>query len=178
MSAGKRTVANCLGRFTGLPVCSLDGIRLSHYQRLGPIYARGQEIERQRGLAALLEYSRPHWPSILQSILAENRGAIFDFGAEDSVAEGAALEELKTVLSGYPNIFMLMPSLDKQQCMQAIFSKFDLSVELIEINRKILDSGANTEIARHMIVREGMTVEQVARRVLDLAVGFEPHLCP
>ncbi len=111
VGVGKTTIGRLLSARLNLPQVSSDGLRRRYYSEVG--YSREEEnrIAKISGDEGVLDYWKKFDGHAIKRLLEEYSEAVIDFGAGQTVFEDEAdLAMVESLLSPFPNRFLLMPS--------------------------------------------------------------------
>jgi hypothetical protein len=174
MSAGKSTVATHIARMINIPNVPMDRVRWYYY------FKDGFSLERELSCSSFAEtliYWKPFEVKAVRRIIAEFPDSIIDFGAGHSYfTDPDQFSEVQSLLSPFPNIFLLMPSIDKELsieiCNKRLSEKKKMALDQNEIdaNRNFIMHESNYRLAKHIVYTAERTPEDVAKEIIGLLV--------
>ena len=174
MATGKSTAASKLAQLTKIPNVPMDRVRWYYY------FKDGFSLERESELSSFqekLNYWKPFEVKAVRRILKEFPHAIIDFGAGHSYYPNEGqFEEVALLLQPLPNIFLLLPSVDKKKslaiCNQRLAEvrQRPLEAQEIESNRDFIQHESNYRLAKHIVYSEGKTPQEVAEEINGICV--------
>lgn len=172
MAAGKSSVAQELGVLTKIPRRPMDRLRWYYYFKNG--FSLEAELEMEN-FTQVTEYWKPFELKAVTSIIEEFPDSIIDFGAGHSYyPDEAMLTTAENILSDFPNIFLLLPSDDKEESLQICNERLknrkkeELSEEEKLANKNFVFHKSNETLAKHTIYSKGKTPLDVAEEIQSL----------
>jgi shikimate kinase len=171
VSAGKSTQGRLLSAALARPQVSLDEERWRYYREIGYDDELAREIRQRGGFLALVMYWGQFDPYSVERLLAEHHDCVFDFGA--GIYESREnLERVRRALAPYPNVFLLLPSPDREESLRILGERdqappADLN---FDFNRHFLQHPSYYELARHTIYTAGRTPEETRDEIMGLLV--------
>ncbi|MBS1983841.1 MAG: hypothetical protein JST16_06690 [Bdellovibrionales bacterium] len=161
-----------MAKITGVPNVPMDKVRWYYY------FKDGYSLETERALpsfTATLAYWKPFEVKAIRRILTEFPQAILDFGAGHSYfTDSDQFDEVKSLLEPLPNVFLLLPSANKEQslaiCNQRLEARKGQALDITEIdaNRNFIFHESNYKLAKHIVYTQHQTAEQVAEEIARL----------
>lgn len=152
--AGKSTVADELCKITGMHRLCLDYI--AHQDRKSGFIKQFKNSE---------EYNLYMLASQLKRAQELGIPGIVDFGAGHSVYDDKIIfEHVKSILSNFKNIVLLLPSEDLEESLQILSKR---STGDYSPNRKFITSTCNEELATIIIYENGRTPNQIAQDIIN-----------
>lgn len=170
MATGKSNVANILANKIAIPRIPMDRVRWYYYLK------DGFNIETEKALPSFRErmaYWKPFEVKAVHRIINEFAESIIDFGAGHSYyTDELQFIEVQEVLRPLPNVFLLLPSPDKERSLEICNKRLEekngcpLDKTEIEANRDFIFHSSNYRLAKHIIYSENKTPEDVATEVI------------
>lgn len=175
MATGKSTVAQALAKELGLRQVPMDKVRFYYY------FKKGFSLEKQNSISEfseVIKYWKPYEVDAVREIIKDFPDAVIDFGAGHSYYQDEnQFKEVESVLSPLPNVFLILPCLDKENALSICNQRLKerkggkaLSVDEEESNRAFIYHPCNEQLAKHTITNEGKTPEQVAKEIGKLLI--------
>ncbi len=172
MAAGKSTVAKELAKLTGIRNVPMDRVRWYYYFKDG--FTLEEELS-QPSFKEVMEYWKPFEVKAVQRIISEFSDAIIDFGAGHSYfPDPNQFETVETILSPFPNIFLLLPTPDPARSLEICNERLKLRKNKpldeteITANRAFIEHESNRKLAKHILFTDGKSAETSAREILAL----------
>lgn len=166
MATGKSTIAEELSKIVNLPRVPMDKVRCYYY------FKHGYSLETERQLETFekkVQYWKPFELISVKEILKDFPNSIIDFGAGLSYyPKKEHLNEIKTFLKEYPNIFLLLPSIDKKESLEICNERLkirkgsELDKNDINANRDFIYHESNYEICKHIIYTKNREPSDIA----------------
>ena len=165
---GKSTQGNLLAERLGIPQLSLDKLRWAYYAEIGYDEGLARTIRETQGFPALMEYWTRFSAHSVERILADHHNCVIDFGAGAGVYEDAKdFKRLQQALAPYPNVVLIMPSLDPDESIQILTERqmslapaADLPVIGGIIEHQVKHHGYY-DLAKMVIYTKGKTPEEM-----------------
>ncbi len=178
IGAGKTTVGHILAEKLDLPLCSVDNVRWSYYEKVGYDKSLASKIAASdQGIGGVLRYSKPFEAQMVEMVLADYQHGIIDFGASNSVYDDEdLLIQVKNALAPYPNVILLLPSPDMDESVEILKNRLTRMLaeagrpftdELFELNRYFIQHPANRQLAKWVIYTKGKTPEDICDNILQ-----------
>lgn len=168
ISTGKSTISNLLSSKLGIKRCSLDQIREQYYREIGYDKHQAQRIKNMEGFWGLYRYWKPFEAYAVERILTSHKDCIFDFGGGHSVYEDSQLfNRVNNVLKPFCNVFLILPSLDKDESTKMLNSRIKDPQEK-EVNKHFIYDESNYKLAKKIILTNGKTQNQVADEICSM----------
>ncbi len=170
MGAGKSTVAALLAAELARPVCNVDALREKYYPMQGLTLADVKSIEREHGFRALYERMKPFEIHMVEQVLVDYAGSVFDFGAGNSVyTDPDHVGRIQRLLDHLPNVFLLLPCADLTDAMLSLnrTSGDHLDLERLELNRHFLTSPSNSLLAKHTLYTHNSSPNETCVKILS-----------
>ena len=172
MATGKSTIALELANLTKIRNVPMDRVRWYYY------FQDGFSLEKEVSLDsfhARLNYWKPFELKAVRKIINEFQDAIIDFGAGHSYyTEEKHFEEAKELLAPIANVFLLLPSDDKEESMKICNERLkiklerDLKHEEIDANRDFIYGKSNYELAKRVIYTKEKSPTTIAEEIKTL----------
>jgi len=172
MATGKSTVAREVARLTGVPQVPMDRVRWYYY------FKDGFSLEREAACESFAEkiaYWKPFEVSAVRRILAEFPDSVIDFGAGHSYfTDEAQFAEAQACLAPLRNVFLLLPSADKEEslaiCNERLRARVGrvLQATEIEANRDFIFHASNARLSKHILYTQDEAPCATAERVFSL----------
>lgn len=182
MSAGKSTIAQLLAGKLRIPRYEVDEHRLAYYREIGYDDAQAAQIfHSDEGMVGLMRYWKPFEAHTVERVLADQRGAVIDFGAGHTVYEDEALfERVSRALAPFPNVILLLPSPDLDESVRVVNDRFAallreevgaVDPELLRVNEHFVRHPSNHRLAKIVIYTNGKTPEETCAEILERIAG-------
>lgn len=152
----------------------MDRVRWYYY------FKNGFSLEKELSLPSFTEvmaYWKPFEVHAVENILVDFPDAIIDFGAGHSYfTEEAQMSAVKRILDPIANIFLLLPSEDKEESLRICNerlkdrAKRELEPSEIESNRDFVFHRSNYELAKKIVYTKEKTPEEVALEIQSLLI--------
>lgn len=172
MATGKSTIAKALGKLIPLEQVPLDRVRWYYYLRNGYSIKYDDSIN---DFHEKMKYWKPFEVKAVKSVLEEFPNSIIDFGAGHSYfIEASQFNEVSNCLAPYKNIFLLLPSEDKEESLKICNDRLkerlkrELDFTEIEANREFIFHQSNYNLAKHIIYTKDKTPEETAKEIYEL----------
>jgi shikimate kinase len=169
--AGKSTVGKLLAERLNLPQRSLDIVFDSYLDRIGydRKYAAGLK---KIGFYELTKYWKLFEPYGVEQIVVEPEAAVVDFGGGHSIYEDETLfARVKSALSPFPNVFLIMPSPDLKESIAILNERTGGYVSNgYDFHENFIKSCCNYELAKHTVYTKGKTPEETCEEIERLLV--------
>lgn len=170
MASGKSTVAGEIAKLIQVPRVPMDRLRWYYY------FSEGYSLEQDEACGSFTErmhYWKPFELSAVKRILAEFPNSVIDFGAGHSYYPDAAQFEIaKKLLSALPNVFLILPSEDKEEsiriCNERLKVRDGGDAKPDEVNRWFIEHPSNSLLSKHVIYNKDESPAKTARRIVDL----------
>ena len=180
LGAGKSTVGHLLAEKLNLPLCTVDNVRRTYYEEVGYDEALASKIAASdEGFQGVLQYSKPFEVQVVERVLADHHG-IIDFGASNSVYDDKTmLNRVKNVLAPYPNVILLLPSVDLDESGEILKNRLtrmlneagkEFSDELFELNEYFVKHPSNYYLAKLVIYTRDKIPEEICDEILQRLV--------
>lgn len=172
MATGKSSVGNEIAKATCIARIPMDRVRWYYYFRNG----FSQEIDSSLdSFMDRMAYGKPFEVEAVKNILIDFPDSIIDFGAGHShFPDEAQFQLVQNLLSTVQNIFLLLPSEDKETsiriCNERLINREgkDLDKEKLEANRWFIEHPSNFLLGKQVIYTENETPEETAGRIIRL----------
>lgn len=171
MGAGKSTIARLLAEQLDIELVNFDGLRAKYFPAMGLQHAQLSQIERKQGFSQLYRYLKPYELAMVEQVLQEHSGAVFDFGAGNAdFEEPEHIARLQVALQHYVNVFTLLPCADVRRAMLTLADNAGdhLDIERLEVNRKVFDSASMRSVSHHLVYTESKTPWQTTQDIVAL----------
>lgn len=166
VGAGKTTIGKLLSANLNRPQASLDEIRWEIYKEAGYDFELANKIMEKEGFLGIYKYWKPFEAYSVKRVLDLYPNHIHDFGAGQSVYEEQKLfEEVSNILEPYPNVILLLPSKDKEKCLQILHkrTKFDH-------NHLFINNPSNEELAKIIVYTDGKQPIETCKEIMKKVV--------
>ena len=162
VGAGKSTIGKLLSEKLGFPQASLDDIRWEIYKESGYDFKLADEIMQREGFLGIYRYWKPFEAYSVKRILELYSGHIHDFGAGQSVYEDEELfKEVQNVLEPYSNIVLLLPSEDRERCLQILFERTQF-----EHNNLFINNPSNKKLVKIIVYTDGKNLKEITEEII------------
>ena len=164
VGAGKSTIGKLLSEKLGFPQASLDDIRWEIYKEreCGYDFELADKIEEEKGFLGLYRYWKPFEAYSVERVLKLYSGHIHDFGAGQSVYENEELfKKVQKNLDPYPNIVLLLPSENKERCLQILFERTKF-----EHNSLFINNSSNQKLAKIIVYTDGKNLKEIMEEII------------
>ena len=170
IGAGKTTVGERLAAQLNCPQHSVDDLRWGYYQEIGYDEAVAQQKRESGGLWALGQYWKPFEAYAVERLLSEHHHCVIDFGAGHSVYEDEALfQRVARVLAPYPNVVLLLPSADIDECIQILSERNkEEPADCMKVNEQFIRHPSNSRLAKFTVYTKGETPAETCQKILEL----------
>lgn len=169
MATGKSTIAEELSKIVNLPRVPMDKVRYYYY------FKQGYSLETERQLETFekkVEYWKPFELLAVKEILKDFPDSIIDFGAGLSYyPKEEHLNEAKNFLIEYQNIFLLLPSIDKEKSLEICNNRLkirkgsELDENDINANREFIYHESNYKLSKHIIYTKDREPKDIALEI-------------
>lgn len=150
----------------------MDRIRWYYY------FKKGFSLETELSLpnfSEVMAYWKPFEVDAVYRITSEFPNSIIDFGAGHSwYPDPEHFVQVEKALNPFPNIFLLLPSPDKEEsiqiCNQRLLERRGKPLEETEIkaNRDFVEHESNYRLAKHILYTKNKTPEDTAAEIFKL----------
>lgn len=162
VGAGKSTIGKLLSENLNIPQASLDDIRWKIYKEAGYDFKLADKIMEREGFLGIYRYWKPFEAYSVKRVLELYPNHIHDFGAGQSVYEDKKLfEEVRDILEPYPNVVLLLPSEDKERCLQVLFERTQF-----EHNSLFINNPSNEELAKIIVYTDGKKPKETCKEII------------
>jgi len=170
IGVGKTTIGNLLADSLDLPLCSVDDVRSAYYQKIGYDKSLVSTIAAsEQDIRDVLRYSERYDVQMIKMLLADFQRGIVDFGASNSVYDDKGLlAQVKHTLLPYPNVILLLPSIDKKESAEILKIRLirklteagqSFTDELFELNNYFIQHSSNYQLAKRIVYTKDKTPE-------------------
>ncbi len=149
----------------------MDRVRWYYYFQVG--YSQEEESSHE-SFKDRMAYWKPFEVKAVEKILEDFPDSIIDFGAGHSYFPDAAqFEAVKAILNPIPNIFLLLPSEDREESLRICNERLrvregnDLEQDKLEANQWFINHPSNFRLSKQTIYTHNDTPEQTARRIIQ-----------
>lgn len=166
MATGKSTIAEELSKIVSLPRVPMDKVRYYYY------FKNGYSLEEENKIESFEDkviYWKPFELIAVKETLKDFPNSIIDFGAGLSYyPQKEHLNEIKEFLKEYPNIFLLLPSPDKNESLDICNSRLkirkgsELDKNDISSNREFIYHESNYKLCKHIIYTKDKSIKDIA----------------
>lgn len=174
MATGKSTVAKEVAGLTGAQQVPMDRVCRYYY------FKDGFTLERETACVSfpeVLAYWKPFEVRAVRRILDEFPRAVIDFGAGHSYfTNEVQFAEVAAMLAPLPNIFLLLPSVDKDESLRIcnerlqVRNRRPLEATEIDANRDFIFHPSNYRLSKHILYTKDESPRVTAERVVSLLV--------
>lgn len=170
INAGKSTIGKLLASYLGIPQCSMDDWRWQYYKEIGYDENLAKQKQQTDGFWGVQKYWQPFEAYAVERLLAEHHNCIIDFGAGHSVYDNPGLfQKVKQVLDPYPNVFLLLPSRNKEESIRILKERSELMPdEILEINEHFVKHSSNYKLAKFIVYTKTKTPEETRNDILKI----------
>ena len=171
---GKSTLGELLADHLQRPRAPVDQLRRGYYEEVGYQEDVRQRIQRAEGFAGVVRYWKQFDLHAVERTLAEHPGHVIDFGAGHSIFdEPDRAERLQALLRPYPNVILLLPTPDPDESTAILHERrrTRIGIDGIELNRFLLESPCNRQLATHIVYTEHKSAEQTRDEILQFLSG-------
>lgn len=172
--SGKSTQGKLLSEALGWPQVSADALRDRYYEELG--FSRLSPEERAGPDGMFASRFNVH---LVERILEDHRGVVFDLGAGHSVyRDEESLERVARALEPYPNVVLLLPSPDLERSSEVLRAR-NLENDWLngfrqergyDPNEHFLRHPSNRRLAKTVVYTEGDAPEETCECILRQAL--------
>lgn len=167
VGVGKTTTANLLSKRLNIPLISMDDLRIGYYKEIGYNDEHRLELKSLMGQKAVQQYWSIFNPHSIERILEDHQNCIFDFGGGTTACEyDYNFERMKTALDPYSNVVLLIPSNDKKESLDIIYSRKNLRPNGFTMLEYYVSNDAPYRLAKHVVYVKDKTPEQICNEVL------------
>jgi len=151
---GKTTVGRLLADKLGLPQVSLDNVGNSYLAETDYDPAAAQQAWDASGVFGWLRWRRSYEAHMVERVLMDTHDAVIDFGGGHSVYEDEALfARVHQALAPYPNVFLILPSPDKDESIRQLARRFEADVASErQLQRLLVTHPSYGRLAAHTIL--------------------------
>lgn len=172
MCAGKSTVAKELSKAINIPQVPMDRVRWYYYVKDGYDFVKEQDID---SFSEKIKYWKPFEVKAVKRIVDEFKGSVIDFGAGHSFfTDDSQFKEVEDVLRPIKNIFLLLPSENKEESLKICNERLSKRLEREpnenekEANRDFIFHSSNYNLAKHIIYTKDKTVDNTVEEIVNL----------
>ena len=181
IGAGKTTIGHLLADTLGLPLCSIDHVRSTYYEKVGYDTTLAAQIAASdQGIQGVLRYSKPFEAQMVEMVLADHQHHIIDFGASNSVYDDTELfSRVENALAPYPNVILLLPSPDLDESVEILKDRLirmlteagkTYTDELFELNHTFVNHLSNYQLAKRIVYTKDKTPENICDEIVQTLV--------
>lgn len=165
---GKSTIAELISMKTGLLRRSLDELRWHYYDEICCDRGLARQKWITEGFWGLYRYWKPFEAYAVKRILEDFDDCIFDFGGGHSVYEDEALfEQVRTLLSPYPNVVLVIPSPDRDESIRILNERNNFgSDSQREVNEHFIRHPSNYDLAKHIVYTRDKEPKEICEEIL------------
>lgn len=181
LGVGKSTVGRLLAEKLDLPLCIVDSVRWTYFEKVGYDQASVAKIAASdQGIRGVLRYSEPYEVQVVEMVLADHQHGVIDFGASNSVYDDKAiLARIENTLTPYPNVILLLPSADLDESVEILKNRLtqmlnetggEITEELFELNEYFVKHPSNHQLAKVIIYTKEKTPGEICDEILPRVV--------
>lgn len=178
LATGKSFIAEKLSLTIGLCNHPVDKLKWYYRHKNGYNLSKSTQILRSQGFEALIDYAQCYFgPKEIKKLLHTFYGVI-DLGASDTHCSNfEQFKELMEVLHPFKNIFLILPSMDKQKSIDLLEKRLLKRYEHNQLKRPVLSSYLKMNqlfvqsestrlLAKHIIYVEEKSTEEIVSEIL------------
>lgn len=164
---GKSTVGSLLAQQLGVPFYDMDALRYGYYAEIGYDTAEASRRRTDEGFWGLYRYWKPFEAHAVERLLADHPDGVISFGAGHSVFEDDALfERVRTAMSPFPNVILLMPSPDLEESIRILRERDeDPPVTVPDIVEHLVRHHSNWDLAKDVVYTRGKTPQDTCDEI-------------
>jgi hypothetical protein len=178
VGVGKTTVSALLADHLGVPLVSLDAIRLGYYHEIGYDDEHAGRLREAGGFAALYRYWKPFEAHAVERVLAEHQAAVIDCGAGHAVQDDPLLfARIQRALAGRANVVLLLPSPDPAASIRILRERLGpFESGGVDFHAYFVQHPANRQLATLTVYTADnspqQTCDEILRRMRRLGPGM------
>lgn len=167
IAAGKTTVGRLLAARLGCEFHSLDAHELRYSEAAGFDLAEARRRFAAGGYHAEYAYRRAFFARGVLAFLAEFQEGILELGGGHPVVPDPGEQaRIADALRPLPNVVLLMPREDLEESLEILRGRLGPEAARVDPNRIFMGDGVLEGLARHTVLTDGRTPEEVCEAVL------------
>ncbi len=167
--SGKSTQGKLLAEKLGVPPCSMDDHRWGYYDEIGYDKEFADKLKTKVGFWALYMYWKEFECYAVERLLSEHSNCVIDFGGGHSIYEiDSHFARVKKALQPYENVVLILPSPDKDECVQILCERMGLEApDDFDVNEHFVRHHSNYDLATMTVYTKDKTPEETRDEILS-----------
>lgn len=169
VNAGKSTIAALLAERLAVSFVSLDDVCWDYFAQAGYDEAVARERFLRGGQAGALDYMVRFYPDAVERVVSEHPRSVIELGAGHSVYDDPDKRaQVKSILSPYPNVLLLLPSPDPQESIDILNAReSNPHPEIVQMNAHFVRHPSNSELATITIYTNGKSPGETCQEIIS-----------
>ncbi len=171
VGVGKTTTSKLLAESLGLQRVAMDDLIFSYFSEMGFEENHWKQIGERLGRPAAYRYLKVFGSYGVKRLLDEHRNCVFDFGGGGVMGEFPdEMAAMKTLLSEFSNVVLLLPCSDKNETLQFLYQRLKIQPSGWTILEHLVNHPTHELLAKFTVYVKDKTPEQVRDEILALVL--------